>query len=245
MKKILVLGATSAIAEAACRLWAKRGDALFVVARNEERLRAIAADLKVRGAADVHVAVMDLDDIGLHDSAVREAARVLGGLDLAFIAHGTLGDQTACTRDFSLALRELNTNAIGVMSWLTHLGNLFESQGGGTIAVISSVAGDRGRQSNYVYGAAKGAVTIFMQGMRQRLYKAGVNVVTIKPGFVDTPMTASFKKGVLWTSPGVVAAAIDRAISRGSCEVYVPSFWWLIMTVIKAIPERLFRRASL
>jgi len=131
-----------------------------------------------------------------------------------------------------------------VISLLTHLGNRFEQQGFGSIAVISSVAGDRGRQSNYVYGSAKAMVTTFTSGLRQRLYAKGVSVITIKPGFVDTPMTAAFKKGPLWAKPEHVAAAIV-ATERGAGEYYLPRFWWAIMMIIKNIPELVFKRLSL
>ncbi len=134
---------------------------------------------------------------------------------------------------------------MSVISLLTHLGNRFEAQRHGAIAVISSVAGDRGRLSNYVYGTAKGAVSIFMQGLRNRLYKSGVNVLTIKPGFVDTPMTAQLPKGALWAQPDHIAAGIIKAIDSGKTVVYLPGFWRLIMLIIKSIPESVFRRLSL
>ena len=131
------------------------------------------------------------------------------------------------------------------MSLLTHIANLFESKQAGTIAVISSVAGDRGRASNYVYGSAKAMITSFTSGLRQRLHKSNVTIVTIKPGFVDTPMTASFKKGLLWVKPAAVAVKIVQAIDTRKDEVYAPGFWWAIMIVIKAIPTIVFKKFSL
>src|ERR1700690_3871484 len=131
------------------------------------------------------------------------------------------------------------------MALCTQLANQFETQGHGVIALISSVAGDRGRQSNYVYGAAKAAVTAFASGLRQRLYRKGVAVITIKPGFVSTPMTAAFAKNALWASPARVARDIVRAIERGTPVVYTPWFWRIIMTLICAVPERVFRRLRL
>ncbi|CAK0767261.1 decaprenylphospho-beta-D-erythro-pentofuranosid-2-ulose 2-reductase [Gammaproteobacteria bacterium] len=241
MKRILIIGATSAIAEATARYWANAGHRIYLMARNEERLRVIATDLKIRGATVVDMNLLDANDFEHHTMVIDAAIKIMDGIDIVLIAHGTLGDQKSCEQDFASALRELNTNAISVISLLTHLTNYFEIKKQGTIAVISSVAGDRGRQSNYVYGTAKGAVTIFLQGLRQRLHKSGVNVLTVKPGFVDTPMTKNFKKGLLWASPEEIAQQIATAIEKKKNVVYTPKFWWLIMTIIKAIPESLFK----
>ncbi|MCW8905836.1 MAG: SDR family oxidoreductase [Sedimenticola sp.] len=243
--KVLVIGATSAIAEATARIWAGKGHHLCLIARNRERLDAIAADLSVRGAGSLATIVLDLNEMHRHEQVVEEAAEALGGIDIVLVAHGTLGEQEACERDFDLAMKEFTTNALSVFSLLTLLANRFEGQAHGTIAVISSVAGDRGRQSNYIYGSAKGAVTLYLQGLRQRLYKSGVHVVTIKPGFVDTPMTAGFEKGLLWAKPDQVARGIHSAIDKKRNVAYVPWFWQIIMLVIKAIPESIMKRLSL
>lgn len=245
MQKILIVGAASAIAEAAARQWAGRGAALFLVARNAAKLEAIAADLKVRGAAAVSTHVMDATDTAAHAAMLDAALAALGGLDVALIAHGTLPDQKACEASVELTLREIDNNGLSVIALATRLANLLEAQGRGTIAVIGSVAGDRGRQSNYVYGAAKGLVARFLEGLRNRLAKAGVQVLTVKPGFVDTPMTAAFPKGALWAQPEQVARGIVAAIDRRKDEVYLPGFWRLIMLVIRHIPERIFKRLSL
>ena len=244
-KRILVIGATSAIAEAAARQWAARGDALFLVGRKRQRLDDIAADLKVRGARQTGVFVMDATDVAAHAAMLEAAVVELGGLDVALIAHGTLPDQKACEASVELSLREIDANGLSVIALCTRLANHFEAQGSGSIAVISSVAGDRGRQSNYVYGAAKGMVTRFLQGLRNRLAKKGVQVLTIKPGFVDTPMTAAFPKGALWAQPADVARGILAAVDRGRDEVYLPGFWRLIMLVIRHIPEAIFKKLSL
>ncbi|AVR97167.1 SDR family oxidoreductase [Pseudoduganella armeniaca] len=245
MNKILLIGATSAIAEHCARLWAARGDALFLVARNEERLATIAADLRVRGAAAVATYTLDLNAIEGHAAMLDAAEAALGGIDVVLIAHGTLSDQKACEQSVAATLAEISTNALSTISLLTLVANRFEAKRAGAIAVISSVAGDRGRASNYVYGSAKGLVTAFTSGLRQRLHKANVRVVTIKPGFVDTPMTAAFRKGPLWARPDSVAGKIVQAIDRRRHEVYVPAFWRLIMTVIKSIPTGLFNRLNL
>lgn len=245
MKKILIIGATSAIAEATARLWAAQGHRLFLVGRDAERLAAIGADLRIRGATGTDHSVQDLNDLALHPSCIDGAVRTMGGLDLVLIAHGTLGDQKAAEADVAETLRQFNTNAISTISLLTLIANRLEQQKSGTIVVISSVAGDRGRQSNYVYGTAKAAVSTFLQGLRQRLYKSGVSVVTIKPGFVDTPMTAQFKKGLLWAQPAAIARIIVSKSERSADVVYAPWFWWAIMTIIRWIPESLFKRLKL
>ena len=141
--------------------------------------------------------------------------------------------------------KEIGNNAVSVAALLTSIAVRLEQRRAGSIAVISSVAGDRGRQSNYVYGSSKALVTAFLSGLRQRLYKVGVAVITIEPGFVDTPMTAAFRKGLLWAKPQQVAAGIVRAIDRSRAVVYLPGFWRPIMFIIRAIPETLFRRLSL
>jgi short-subunit dehydrogenase len=222
-----------------------RGARFFLIARNEERLHSMAADLKVRGAHSTQCATLDVNDFDQHQIVLQRAMEFLQSIDIALIAHGTLGSQKACEADFNLALREINTNATSVISLLTHLANLMASQGHGTIVVITSVAGDRGRQSNYVYGTAKGALNIFLQGLRQRLFRCGVNVVTIKPGFVDTPMTKEFKKGWLWSAPEDISNGIIRSVAQRKAVVYLPRYWRIIMFVIRAIPEKLFRTMRL
>ena len=245
MKKILIIGATSTIAEATARIWAQRGDELFLVARNQERLNSVTKDLKVRGAPEVNSYCMDANNFDQHLSMLDKAFRVLGAIDIVLIAHGTLSNQKECEQSIDLTIQEIKTNALSVIALLTHLANRFEKQGAGTIAVISSVAGDRGRASNYVYGSTKAMVTAFTSGLRQRLYKSNVAVVTIKSGFVDTPMTSEFKKGLLWAKPFIVAPRIIRAIDRRKGEVYVPAFWYIIMTVLKSIPCKIFRQLKI
>jgi len=245
MQKILIIGAGSAIAEATARLFAERGDRLFLLARSHAQLEVIAADLQIRGAEAVHFATFDVNDTQRHASLLAHAVETLGGVDVVLVAHGTLPDQQACEQDIELLRRELDTNGTSSVLLLMQLAQRFEQQGHGTLAVISSVAGDRGRQSNYVYGAAKGMLSIFLQGLRNRLQRHGVQVLTIKPGFVDTPMTAAFRKGLLWAQPETVAHGILKAINRGADVVYLPWFWRYIMWVIRSIPEVIFKRMRL
>ena len=245
MRRILIVGATSAIAEATARLFAARGDALCLVGRDAARLKLAAADLGVRGAVRTATATLDATDFAAQAAVIDLAERELGGLDTVLIAHGTLTDQNRAQESVDTLRREFDVNALSVMALLTPIANRFAAQGYGDIAVISSVAGDRGRQSNYVYGAAKAAVTAFLSGLRQRLQKSGVNVLTIKPGFVDTPMTKDFAKGALWAQPDTVAAGIVKAIDKRRSVVYLPWFWWPIMGVIRCVPEFVFKRVKL
>lgn len=243
--KVAIIGATSAIAHETAKCFAQDGAELFLVARSAEKLATIAGDLYVRGAKCIETFQLDLNELERHQELFDTILTTLDGLDILFIAHGTLGDQRKCELSVDETLKELNTNFTSVVSLLTISANYFEEQKRGCIAVISSVAGDRGRGSNYVYGTAKGAVTIFLQGLRNRLAKSNVVVLTIKPGFVDTPMTAGIKKGPLFASPGTVGMGIYRAMQQGKDVVYLPSFWRLIMFVVKALPERVFKRLSL
>ena len=245
MQKILIIGATSAIAEATAKRYATQEANFYLLARNQARLEALASDLKIRGATAVDYKIFDANDYVSHAAILEQAIKQLGNIDIVLIAHGTLSDQKKCEKSFDLTLQELNTNAISVISLLTYLANYMEEQGKGTIAVIGSVAGDRGRQSNYIYGTAKGAISIFLQGLRNRLAKSKVNVLTIKPGFVDTPMTASFKKGLLWAKPEDIAKGIELAIKKQKNIVYLPNWWMGIMLVICAIPERIFKKLTL
>jgi len=241
----MIIGATSAIAHATARIWASRGDALYLVARDPDKLEAIAGDLETRGAGQLETRCMDMLEQQHHQGLVEDAVERLRGLDRVLIAHGTLPDQKACEASPDHTRRELEINCLSTISLVARLANFFEDQGSGTIAVITSVAGDRGRQSNYVYGAAKGALSLFLQGLRNRLFHSNVQVLTIKPGFVDTPMTEAFPKGILWAQPERVAADIDKGIRKGRDVIYTPFFWRYLMWVIKAIPEPLFKRLSL
>lgn len=245
MRKILIVGATSTIAEQTARRFAAAGDALFLTGRNEERLAAIADDLRVRGAPTVATQVMDADALATHGPMIDAAEAALGGLDTVLLAYGTLPDQTACAADPAAAVAAWHTNAVSVIALLTDIANRFERQGHGTIAAISSVAGDRGRASNYVYGSAKAGLNAFMDGLRHRLFAAGVQVVNIRPGMVDTPMTADFDKGPLFASPEKVGADIHKAIEKGTPVCYTPGFWRLIMAIIRAVPRAIFHRTGL
>ena len=245
MKKVLIIGATSSIAEHCARIWAARGDKLYLVARNEGHVLTIAADLKVRGASRVAINCVDLNEMDRHVELLDAAENAMSSVDIVLVAHGTLSNQKSCEKNVSETLTEIQTNALSTISLLTLIANRFEAKREGTICVISSVAGDRGRASNYVYGSAKAMITAFTSGLRQRLYKSNVAVVTIKPGFVDTPMTAEFKKGFLWAKPKKIAVNIVKAIDKKKTDVYLPIYWSVIMIIIKMIPASVFKLVKL
>lgn len=240
-KRVLVLGATSAIAGEVARIHAGRGDRLFLVGRNATKLEEIASACRSAGA-EVGSLTADFGDVANNAAVIDAAAAHLGGIDVALVAHGDLGDQIATEQSFEAAGSILHTNFTSVVSLVIPLANLFEAARGGSLAVITSVAGERGRPRNYTYGAAKGALGIYLQGVRSRLYAAGVSVTTIKLGPVDTPMTKDHAKHVLFGKPPAVAKDIVRAIDRRVSEAYVPGFWALVMPVVRHTPEAIFQR---
>lgn len=238
-ERVVVFGATSAIAVEIVRAYAARGARLFLVARNADRLAALVAEL---GPACVGSASADLTDLARADALVDRARAALGELDVAVIAQGYLGDQLASERDVAEARRIVETNLLSVIALVIPLAAYFETRGAGHLAVLGSVAGERGRPRNYTYGAAKGALAVYMQGVRARLGDRGVGVHLIKLGPVDTPMTIDHRKNLLFARPPGVANAIVRAIDAGRGEPYVPWFWQAIMAVVRAVPDALFRR---
>ena len=242
MRKVIIFGATSAIAQALARRLAQQSDKLFLVGRNANKLSAFVGDLVVRGFPQPGSVAADLNVTSDHAAIFKQAASHLGGFDLVIIAHGDLGNESTAQRDYDTALAIYQSNFLSAVSLATVAANYLEAQKAGCLVAISSVAGDRGRQSNYIYGSAKGALSLFLQGLRNRLFHSGVDVLTVKPGFVDTPMTAQFKKGALWAQPDAIAAGIVKAIEKRRDVVYLPGFWWLIMLIFKVIPEGVFKR---
>jgi decaprenylphospho-beta-D-erythro-pentofuranosid-2-ulose 2-reductase len=243
--RVLIIGATSVIAGETARAYAEEGARLFLTGRDPEKLASVRDDLRVRGAAQVNTALLDVAQISRHREAIDAAIGALGGLDVALIAHGILPDQARCQIDVADAIQALQINFTATVALLTELANYFERQQRGCIAVITSVAGDRGRKSNYVYGAAKGGTDRFLEGLRNRLHRSGVTVLTIKPGPVVTPMTAGMKKSPLYANPRRVGRAIRRAIERRRDVVYIPWFWRPFMAVVRSLPEPVFKRLNL
>ncbi len=246
-QRIAIFGATSAIAQAAARRWAARGASLVLVGRNAGKLQALEQDLRVRHPAATVVSFpADLDRLERHAEWVGQAEGALGALDAVLVAYGSLPDQVRCQQDLAYMLAQLTTNGLSPISLCSLFAQRFQAQGHGCLAVITSVAGDRGRQSNYVYATAKGMVSRFLEGLRNRLAAHGVAVVDIRPGFVDTPMTAALdKKGPLWAQPDTIAAGIVGAMYAGRDIVYLPGYWRWIMAVIRHIPERVFKHMKL
>lgn len=245
VKKAMIVGATSGIAEAVIHEMAKNNYMITLVGRNSEKLQTLANHFKVIYQREFYYYVLDMNDMEKYQNCITEVTNKMQGLDVVFMAHGTLSDQKKCEHSVELTLQEFKTNLLSMIAFLTLVANYFEQQKSGVIAVISSCAGDRGRQSNYVYGAAKAGLSFFLQGLRNRLYKSNVHVLTIKPGFIDTPMTVNFKKGLLWVKPDCIATQIVKAIENKKDIIYTPRFWWGIMLIIKSIPEKLFKRLSL
>jgi decaprenylphospho-beta-D-erythro-pentofuranosid-2-ulose 2-reductase len=230
---------------AVMRQLARPSTHFFLVARSKPKLLSVAQDLLVRGAGQVDMVVMDLDDTAAHPQMLLSATERLGTIEMALLAHGVLGDQPMAERNFEVAESILHTNFVSPVSLITWLANYFEEKGSGVLAVISSVAGDRGRKSNYVYGTSKAALNTFLDGVRNRCDRHGVHVLTIKPGFVATPMTAHIPKNALFATPEQVATGILNAVRKRKDILYVPWFWAPIMAIIKAVPERIFKTKNL
>lgn len=238
-QKLLILGATSAIAADVARLYAGRGARLFLVGRSEEKLLPLVQEL---GTAVVGHECGDFAQDGEANGAqVGRAIAALGGLDVCLVAHGLIGDQLRSEAEFAEARRIIDTNFTSVVSQIIPLANHFEAQGSGHLAVISSVAGERGRPRNYTYGAAKGALTTYLQGVRSRLWPH-VHVHTIKLGPVVTPMTVDHPKNALFAQSPEVARQIVAAIDGGVAEPFVPWFWRPIMATVEYLPEPIFQR---
>ncbi len=242
-QKIVVLGATSKIAQEIARLAAAERKELLLVGRSPERLATLAGDLAARGAANVGCVSADLANIASHPALVDEVVAKMPNFDTILLAYGTLGEQARAEDSAEYALSELTTNFTSAVSLLTRLSGFLMQRRGGCIAVITSVAGDRARRSNYIYGTAKGALALFTQGLRAKLSSAGVRVLTIKPGPVNTPMTAHLPGRGKFADPEAVARTIYGEIEHGHGEIlYVPGYWRWVMLGIRQIPESIGKK---
>lgn len=237
-ERVLIVGATSAIAADVAKNYAARGARLHLIARNPEKLAAVVRGLS---GAEVSSAVADFADLAGIERLVQSAHERLGCIDVVLLAHGDLGDQLRSEASFDEAESIFRINLLSVVAFLIPLANVLEAQGRGVLGVITSVAGDRGRPRNYTYGAAKGALNVYLQGVRSRLFGSGVQVVTLKLGPVDTPMTVEHEKNLLFARSADVACSIIAALDAGVPEAYVPSFWRAIMPVVRNTPERIFQ----
>ena len=243
--KILVFGATSAIANSAARIYAERNAQLFLIGRDKERLKKMKIDLELRGANSVETLALDLLKYDEHANAITLAVGFLKILDLTLICHGSLPDQNDCETDFKKIEKEISINALSTISICTEVSKQLQKQKRGTLAVITSVAGERGRQSNFIYGAAKSMVSTYLQGLRGKLLPIGVHVIDIKPGLVDSPMTAGFKKGALWSTPKSVATKIVKGVDRKQNTIYAPGYWRFLMLTVRSIPEFIFKKIKI
>jgi decaprenylphospho-beta-D-erythro-pentofuranosid-2-ulose 2-reductase len=241
----VVLGASSAIARAFARLVAARGAAVILAGRDRDDLEALAQDLRVRGAAQADVLFFDAVDSAAHPAFARECRRLAAGRMNVFLAFAVMPEQEAMDRDPALAVHTIAAGFAGAVSVLQCLAPMLEDQHAGRVVALGSVAGDRGRRKNYVYGAAKAGLHAYLQGLRARLFASGVTVTTVKPGFVDTAMTFGRPGLFLVASPEAVAGAALAAAEKGREEIYAPFFWTFIMLVIRAIPERIMKRLSI
>lgn len=244
-QRIVILGAGSAIAETTARIWAAEGARLILVGRDPARLENVAADLKTRGADGATPWLLDCANA---DAAAQldKMVEALGGLDVLLLAYGAFGDQAELEHDPKAVAKLIQTNFTSAVAWCLAAGAILEKQGAGALLVIGSVAGDRGRRSNFIYGATKGGLARLVEGIAHKLAPLGARAVLVKPGFVDTPMTASFtKKGLLWARPEQVARVIAAAARRGGPIVYAPAFWRLIMLIIRHLPTFIFNRLNI
>ncbi|MCS6831817.1 MAG: SDR family oxidoreductase [bacterium] len=245
MRRVLIVGATSPLARYMAHGFAHRGDTLFLAARDTEELERVACDVRVRFGATVHTGRFDAAAIEEHEAFWQEVVRSLGGVDGVVWVAGTMEGLEEAFRQPQAVRRLIEVNLTGAASLLTLAACYFEEQGRGFIAGVSSVAGDRGRGQNYPYGAAKGGFSLFLQGLRNRLSKRGVQVTTIKPGFIDTRMTWGRDKLPFLASPQRVAKESVQAVLKGKDVAYVPAVWGLVMLVIRSIPERIFKKMSI
>jgi len=243
---IFISGATSAMAQAFARRYAGQKARFYLLGRDQEKLDIVKQDLLVRGAAAVWVACVDMAKPQPYESVVSHAIQQLGTVDIALIAQGVMKAQSVLQSSVPALQENYQVNLLSVIEIATVLANYFEQVKRGSLLVISSVAGDRGRQSNYVYGASKAALSAFTDGLRNRLYRHGVTVVTVKPGFVDSPMTAGMEKNSpLWATPEKIAEDMEKMVGKGGGILYTPWFWRYILLIISHIPDSVFKKLSL
>lgn len=245
-QKVVILGATSAIAEAAARHWAADGATIHLVARKAARLTEIAADLRIRGARATSFQVADLANEALQPEVVDAALRALGGPpDVVLVAWGVLPDNELLLQDPVAAGESLRVNFVSAAQYVLRFGDVMRRQHHGVILVIGSVAGDIGRAKNFVYGAAKGGLEVFCEGARRRFRADGVRVIVVKPGLVDTPMTTYVSKNAMFASAPQVGRRVYEAAWKANGPVYAPAWWRLVMTLLRALPRRVMDRVKI
>ena len=240
----LILGASSSVARAFARAAAEDGADVILAGRDMDDMACTAEDVSIRTGREVDVVAFDAEDVSGHAAFVEDVAKRAGFLNI-FLAFGAMPEQEEIDADFALAERAIAVNYTGAVSVLHRLAPYLEEQGDGHVVALSSVAGDRGRLKNYVYGSAKAGLNAYLQGLRARLFRKGVSVTTVKPGFMDTDMTWGIEGMFLVASPDKAARACLRAARKRRHVVYVPFFWWGIMTIIRHIPEFIFKKMNI
>lgn len=245
IKKIVVFGACSAIAQESIKCFAEKGAEFYILDLSIDRLNMLKNDLETRYSTKVFASEFNALDIEKNSNIIAKIQKEFGSFDTALIAWGTLPNHSEIIHNYNDIVKEFNVNSLSIIALASIIANYFETQKKGTLAVISSVAGDRGRQSNYIYGAAKGSLSIFLQGLRNRFGKTEIKIITIKPGMVDSPMTANMPKSPLFSKPSVVGKGIYKAMIKGKDIAYIPGYWRIIMLIIKSIPEKIFKKLSL
>jgi len=245
MKNIIIIGATSAISQAVAKQLLSEDVCFHLVARDKDKLDIVENDLRARGCGNAICYKLDFNDFVAHKNLVETISKSVDNIDTLFICFGIMHTQIDCEENVAKAIEQVNSNYTSTVSLLVLFSQVMSNQVSGTIAVVSSVAGDRGRKSNYIYGSAKAGLTTFLEGLRYKLYAQGINVLTIKPGFVDSPMTAGIEKGALWATTEQVATHIIKGIEKKKSIIYVPPFWFYIMFIIKMIPAFIFRKLNI
>lgn len=243
MSTVLIIGANSDIAKATARVYAKHGYDLILAVRDKQQLEEFSTDLKIRFECNINIIELDILAFHTHETIYQSINQNVTGV---IVAAGYLGEQSSAQVDFSESQLTINSNFTGVVSLLNIIANDFESKQSGFIVAISSVAGDRGRKKNYIYGAAKAGLTTYLSGLRNRLQTHNVSVLTVKPGFVATKMTAHLElPEKLTAQPQQIAQAIYNAQQKNKDTLYYPKKWYWIMLIIKKIPEKIFKRLDL
>lgn len=237
--RVLIIGATSAVAQGIAHQFARQGASIFCLARSPKKMAKVAEMLGESFAGEY---CYDFTETSLAQTAVSQAAAALGSIDIAVFAHGALLNQLASEHNFAVAQKTFDTNLLSVVSLLIPLTEQMEQQGFGKIGVITSVAAERGRPRNYTYGAAKGSLNIYLQGLRSKLWGSGVEIYTFKMGPVDTPMTVDHAKNFSFSTAAGVSKTIVKAFERKRYERYVPGYWQLVMAVVRIMPEWLFQK---
>ena len=246
IKRIAIIGATSSIAEHCARIWVQQGSVeLILVGRDQKKLEVVSSDLLVRSPnTKIEIVLADF----INPEAIQKTVDSLftvSIIDIALIAHGTLPEQQDCQNNLTLNFNTLEINGISPVLYAEAFAQHMAKLNQGSIAIIGSVAGDRGRKSNYVYGAAKGLVTRYAQGLQHRFAGTGVNVSLIKPGPTNTPMTAAMQGSEKFATPEEVAKLIIAGIDAKKTIIYAPAKWWLIMMVIRHLPRCIFNKMNI